>query len=245
MALKFKNVFSQLQMKIVFGEWPEGFKIPTEMELCEQYGVSRVTIRRALDGLVRYGYIARSRGRGSFVSFKRTVVGLGYPQSATSELEKPSHGTFKVLVLESVYATMTDKEQLGLLEPGSDVKLLHLKSLHLVNGKPTVLSDYYIAEQYGAAFRGLGEFTDLSFFELVSEYENQKCHFVKGKVAAINPDEEICKQLGTRLNSPSLWCRGLCVLDDGTIVGRCTKVFNGLMYEFAADSQVDMLISKS
>jgi len=245
MALKFKNVFSQLQMKIVFGEWPEGFRIPTEMDLCEQYGVSRVTIRRALDGLVKYGYIARSRGRGSFVFFKRTTVGLGHPQSATSELEKPSLGTFKVLVMESVEASMTDKEQLGLFDPDAKLKLLHLKSLHLVNGKPTVLSDYYIAEQFGAAFRGLGEYSDLSFFELISEYENQTCHFVKGKVAAINPDEEICKQLGVRLNSPSLWCRGLCVLDDGTIVGRCTKVFNGLMYEFAADSQVDMLISKS
>ena len=74
MALKFKTVFSQLQMKIIFGEWPEGYRIPTEMELCDQYGVSRVTIRRALDGLVRQGYISRTRGRGSFVLFKRKAL---------------------------------------------------------------------------------------------------------------------------------------------------------------------------
>ena len=42
MALKFKSVFALLHMKIISGQWPEGYKIPTEMELCEHFEVSRV-----------------------------------------------------------------------------------------------------------------------------------------------------------------------------------------------------------
>lgn len=238
MALKFKNVFSQLQMKIIFGEWPEGFRIPTEMELCDHYGVSRVTIRRALDGLVKQGYITRTRGRGSFVLFKRSVVGLGYPQLSSAVQETMPKGIYKILLKEKVEASDTDRNQIGLSNDPSASYLWHFKSLHTVDGKPSVLSDYYVAPRFGTEIAMLDEEDERSFFELVSQQVGQKCHFVNGKVAAINPNDEICKQLGIDCQSASLWCRGVCILDDGTVIGRCTKVFNGLMYEFAVDTEV-------
>ena len=39
------------------GEWPVGHLLPTEMELCEQFGVSRASVRTALLGLVNDGYL--------------------------------------------------------------------------------------------------------------------------------------------------------------------------------------------
>ena len=108
-----------------------------------------------------------------------------------------------------------------------------------------MLSDYYVAPRFGIQISLLGDESEQSFFDLVTKHVGQRCHFVKGKVAAINPNEEICKQLGIDCSSASLWCRGMCVLDDGTVIGRCTKVFNGLMYEFAVDNQVDFSIGKS
>jgi DNA-binding GntR family transcriptional regulator len=245
MALKFKYVFTQLQMKIIFGEWPEGYRIPTEMELCEQYNVSRVTIRRALDGLVTQGYISRTRGRGSFVLFKRSVVGLGYPQIIESEAEIVPKGTYRILLKEQVEASPTDKAQFNLSDRPEDSMMWHFKSLHIVDGKPSVLSDFYVAPRFGSSLAMLEETSDQSFFEIVGRRTGQRCHFVNGKVAAINPNEEICKQLGIDCKSASLWCRGLCVLDDGTLVGRCTKVFNGLMYEFAVESKSGLYIGSA
>lgn len=245
MALKFKYVFTQLQMKIIFGEWPEGYRIPTEMELCEQYDVSRVTIRRALDGLVTQGYISRTRGRGSFVLFKRSVVGLGYPQIIESEAEIVPKGTYRILLKEQVEASPTDKAQFNLSDRPEDSMMWHFKSLHIVDGKPSVLSDFYVAPRFGSSLAMLEETSDQSFFEIVGRRTEQRCHFVNGKVAAINPNEEICKQLGIDCKSASLWCRGLCVLDDGTLVGRCTKVFNGLMYEFAVESKSGLHIGSA
>ena len=245
MALKFKYVYTQLQMKIIFGEWPEGYRIPTEMELCDQYDVSRVTIRRALDGLVTQGYISRTRGRGSFVLFKRSVVGLGYPQIIESEAEIVPKGTYRILLKEQVEASPTDKTQFNLSDRPEDSMMWHFKSLHIVDGKPSVLSDFYVAPRFGSSLAMLEETSDQSFFEIVGRRTGQRCHFVNGKVAAINPNEEICKQLGIDCKSASLWCRGLCVLDDGTLVGRCTKVFNGLMYEFAVESNSGLHIGSA
>ena len=49
------------------GEWPAGSQIPSEDELCRIYGVSKVTIREAIQELVREGYLKRRQGKGTFV----------------------------------------------------------------------------------------------------------------------------------------------------------------------------------
>lgn len=49
-------------------ELDAGTQIPTETALCEQYGVSRITLRRAVDGLIRKGLLIREQGKGTFVA---------------------------------------------------------------------------------------------------------------------------------------------------------------------------------
>ena len=232
MALKFKTILTQLQMKIISGEWSEGFKMPTEMELCNQFGVSRVTIRRALEELVANGYITRTRGRGSFVLFNRELVDLSYSQVQDGAIK----GRYKILLKEKLFATVTDRQQLDADDPHSNNQIWHVKSLLLVGDKPTVLSDYYIASRFAEPLIEMEEFCDKSIFEIISNHYGQKCSFSKGKVAAISPNEEICGHLKLDPQSANLWCRGMCILDDGTVVGRCTKIFDGLIYEFAMES---------
>ena len=231
MALKFKTILTQLQMKIISGEWSEGFKIPTEMELCSQYGVSRVTVRRSLEELVAQGYITRTRGRGSFVLFNRELVDLSYSQASGNAIK----GSYKILIKEKLFATATDKQQMGGDTLHSDNQIWHVKSLHLMGDKPTVLSDYYIAAKFAEPLITMEEYCDKSIFEILGNHFGQKCSFTGGKVAAITPNEEICNQLKLDPRSANLWCRGMCVLDDGTVVGRCTKIFDGLVYEFSMD----------
>lgn len=231
MALKFKTILTQLQMKIISGEWCEGYKMPTEMELCAHYNVSRVTIRRALLELVSYGYITRTRGKGSFVLFNRVTVDLCYPQ--TSENDKAIQGRYKILLKEKLFATTADREQMALDDSYSNNQIWHVKSLHLVGAKPTMLSDYYIAARFAEPLIQLGEYCDESVFETLSKHHGQKCSFASGKIAAITPNDEICAHLKLDPRSANLWYRGMCVFDDGTVIGRCTKIFDGFTYEFS------------
>ena len=232
MALKFKTILTQLQMKIISGEWSEGFKMPTEMDLCAQYGVSRVTIRRALEELVTHGYITRTRGRGSFVLFNRELVDLSYSQVSDKAIKE----RYKILLKEKLFATVADRQQMEVDDPHSNNQIWHVKSLLLIGDNPTVLSDYYISARFSEPLIQMEEYCDKSIFEILSNHCGQKCSFAKGKVAAINPNEEICGHLKLDPRSANLWCRGMCVLDDGTVVGRCTKIFDGLVYEFAMES---------
>lgn len=56
-----------LRARLERGEWPVGTRIPTLEELMQEYGVSRATVRAALDELEHEGLIERTRGKGTFV----------------------------------------------------------------------------------------------------------------------------------------------------------------------------------
>lgn len=57
-----------LEARIRSGQWGPGTRIPTEVQLCEEFGVSRITVQRALRDLADAGLIVRFRRRGSFVA---------------------------------------------------------------------------------------------------------------------------------------------------------------------------------
>lgn len=62
-----RQLFLVLHDEIDRGVLAPGDALPTEQTLCEQFGVSRITVRRALADLAQQGYIERRQGVGSFV----------------------------------------------------------------------------------------------------------------------------------------------------------------------------------
>jgi GntR family transcriptional regulator len=62
-----RQLFLVLHDEIARGAMAPGDALPTEQALCDQFGVSRITVRRALADLAEQGYIERRQGVGSFV----------------------------------------------------------------------------------------------------------------------------------------------------------------------------------
>jgi GntR family transcriptional regulator len=62
-----RQLFLVLHDEIDRGVMAPGDALPTEQALCDEFGVSRITVRRALAGLAEQGYIERRQGVGSFV----------------------------------------------------------------------------------------------------------------------------------------------------------------------------------
>src|SRR3954471_15596166 len=71
----------QLREAIETGRLPANSALPTEPELAIQVGVSRFTVRQAMDQLVRDGLIRRERGRGTFISDHPTAPAPSLPYS--------------------------------------------------------------------------------------------------------------------------------------------------------------------
>lgn len=64
----YRKIYQDIKKRILDKQLAPGEKLPCERELCEQYGVKRVTIRKSLELLAQEGLITKRTGLGSFVS---------------------------------------------------------------------------------------------------------------------------------------------------------------------------------
>jgi len=65
-----------LRGEIVAGRWAVDERLPSERELCEAFGLSRTTVREAIDALVNEGLLRREKARGTFVAAPKILEGL-------------------------------------------------------------------------------------------------------------------------------------------------------------------------
>lgn len=120
--------------RIESGEWPPGTRIPSEAELCEQYGVSRVTIRQALARLVDRGLLDRQRARGTFVRDSRISANARYATSFTNELNaRGMTVSSRILSIRDVIAPPEIASELG-CQPGTP--LTEIKRVRTGDGNP-------------------------------------------------------------------------------------------------------------
>ena len=63
-----------LRTRIVQNVWKQGDRLPSESQLCEEFGVSSITMRRAVATLVAEGLLVRLQGKGTFVSSDHAIV---------------------------------------------------------------------------------------------------------------------------------------------------------------------------
>ncbi|MDR4968131.1 MAG: GntR family transcriptional regulator, partial [Acholeplasmataceae bacterium] len=83
------QVRNSLRQKIETGEWNEGDLIPSEKELAQHYGVSRVTIRTAISKLVQEQYLTRRAGFGTTVyKNKSSLSNFTMIRSFTNEMNE-------------------------------------------------------------------------------------------------------------------------------------------------------------
>ncbi|HYM69520.1 MAG TPA: GntR family transcriptional regulator, partial [bacterium] len=64
----YRQLVGSINTRIRRGDWETGAQLPSERELSEQFGVSRSTVRQALEGLARVGLLKKVQGRGTFVT---------------------------------------------------------------------------------------------------------------------------------------------------------------------------------
>jgi GntR family transcriptional regulator len=82
------QVYLDLLASLDSGRWSPGHQVPTERDLSTHYGCSLITVRRALDELVREGRIERTRGRGTFVLHPRMDRDIAGRASFSEEMRQ-------------------------------------------------------------------------------------------------------------------------------------------------------------
>ncbi len=121
------------------------FALPSEHELCERYGITRTTVRHALDILEREGRVYRQRGRGTFVAVRRLQQNITELVSTTEDMRRRGWVVVtRVLSLERLAATDQICSALE-LRPGQQV--YKLTRLRVTGDDPISLQTSYLPVQ--------------------------------------------------------------------------------------------------
>ena len=105
---------TRLMDKIEQKYWPPGSQIASERELCEAYGVSRMTVREVLRALVQEGVLVRRQGSGTYVALPKFEHELTSSYSLSQELEREGlESRFQVLDFRQVTAPEAVQEVFG------------------------------------------------------------------------------------------------------------------------------------
>lgn len=131
-----------IQEKIATNEYSLGSKIPSERELSEVFGISRMTVRKAIEVLIEKGMLTRLQGKGTFVSKPKTDSPIDTIQSMKSFIQESG-----LIPSNKVLVTKTEKaggkySRIFHIPPDADLFLLF--RLRLGNGEPLALEYTYI-----------------------------------------------------------------------------------------------------
>ena len=128
--------------RIQDGTWKAGDRLPSENELVQKFGVSRMTVNRALRELVEQGRIRRIAGVGSFVADEKPQSNLLRIASLAQDIRSRGHDyECEVVVVERVSAALEVAAALG-LHTGASV--FHSVCVHKEDGIPMQLEDRYV-----------------------------------------------------------------------------------------------------
>jgi GntR family transcriptional regulator len=126
-----------IRLRIDSGEWPRGWKVPSEPELCRSLSISRGTVRQAISALIREGLLESRRGDGTYVTGPAVEQHLmGFYSFAREARERGIELTSEVLDWAVVPAYSGLSQRLG-VEPGA--KVLRVTRLRLLEGEPILL----------------------------------------------------------------------------------------------------------
>jgi GntR family transcriptional regulator len=222
------QVLDDLRKRLDAGEFGGGF--PTDLELTEQYGVSRHTVREAVRRLQSEGIISRERGRGTFVtgptieqatgaiySLRRSIAEMGLSQRS------------RVLDLSVV----TDPEVAERLDLRANASLVRLERVRLAGDEPLAHDTAWLPTSVARPLLRV-DFTDTALYDELAQRCGVRPTTGTEWITTEMPDAQEQELLGVGESTPVFRICRLGKADGRPIEWRQTLV-RGDRYTFVAN----------
>jgi GntR family transcriptional regulator len=230
LQLRYQVVREELEAELERERRPAGSRLPPERALAEHFGVSRVTLRRALDELARAGVVARS-GIGWVVAApaigEPPNVFMSFSEMAASRGLRPGG---RVLHCRSRPATIDEAEALG-LAPGTP--LFELERLRSLDDVPILIDRTRIPLSLAPGLDEL-DLEERSLYAVLGQRFGMRPTRARLTVEAIPADERCAGLLGLEPGQPLLRCQQQTEDEIGRHIELCEMVYRGDRYRFRA-----------
>jgi GntR family histidine utilization transcriptional repressor len=202
------------------GAWPDGVRIPSEHELVDLFGVSRMTVNRALRELTAEGVLVRVQGVGTFVAkLTKAQSTLLKTQDISEEIKLRGHRhSCRILTLQK---RKPSTEILEKLELPANSTVFHSVIVHYENDVPVQLEERFVNSVIAPHYLKQ-DFTTITTHRYLVDCAT--ITEIEHIVHAVMPDEHESKLLKSRPNEPCL------LLLRRTWSGRTAATFSRFIY---------------
>ncbi len=231
LQLRWQRVQEALAEEIARDRRPPGSPLPPERALAEHFGVSRVTMRRALAELASAGAVSRTPGGGWVVSASR----IGEPPNELMSFSEMAalRGLVprsRVLTQHVRPATIDEADTLG-LAPGAP--LFELERLRLMDEVPILVDRTRVPLSLAPDIAEV-DFSTASLYAVLEERYGLRATRARFSVEAIGADERLAALLELTPGGPLLRCHQLTEDATGRLIEMSEMVYRGDRYRFRA-----------
>jgi GntR family transcriptional regulator len=201
--------------------------LPSERQLAAELGISRITVRKAIEGLIEEGLLVSRQGSGNFVG---TRIDKNFAKLTSFSEDMRSRGrTPRSVWLKRAQGTVAPEEALKLaLSPGTQVFRFH--RLRFADDQPMSLEYCTVVASCLPSIDVVGE----SLYEAL---ERHGCRPVRAlqRLRALLLNEEQAKLLEAQPHDAGLLVERLGYLRDGRAVELSQSIYRGDTYDFVAE----------
>jgi len=216
-----------LRDHIASGEIVPGDALPSERDLTEITGMSRVTVRKGIDQLIQEGVLFRKQGAGTFVARRIEAAGTalsGFSDDAKSRGESP--GT--IWMMKS-YAQPTEEES-AVLEIAPSTQVVRLGRLRLSGGEPLAIEHAVVPAEFLPDLDALG---DSLYSALQASGSRPVTGIQRIRASLATPTE--AGMLSIRQNAEVLRIERITRTAAGRVVEFTRSAYRGDRYDFVSE----------
>jgi GntR family transcriptional regulator len=220
----YKTLIESLKRAMASGDFQPGERLPSEVDLCATYMVSRITVRNAIAVLADEGYVVKKQGKGTFVEkpkLEREIVGpISFSAACTYKGMRPGSRLIQRMARE---ASAVEKKELGL---GEGERVLFIQRLRFADDEPLLIeSNVFPHEAYSFLLD-----RDVDSTSLYGTIERERGI----RIASAHKTIEIAQAskieadlLTVRIGSPLFYMRGTVFDEEGRPVHLTAQYIRG------------------
>jgi GntR family transcriptional regulator len=225
----YAQLIDHFRRLITSGELKPGDRFPAELDLMKQYGVARITVRRAMSELVREGLLVRARAKGSFVASPKIERELHNLASFSERMQaRGLRAGSKVVQVGVMPATPRIAEALELAE-GSPVA--EIQRVRYANDEPTALETSYLSLERCPGIER-EDFNRQSLYQVLETKYGLRPASARRTLELTFTTNRESKLLQIAPRAPLFLMMAIVSADDGTIVEYAKILFRGDRFRF-------------
>ena len=210
-----------------------GYRLPSEEELIDESGLSRFTVRQALQELEREGWITRIRGKGTFVTESKVPLSVAWQLLGFTEDMKRKGHKVESQVMEN-RLTPASPEIAEALQIKLESPVVFIKRVRLVDGQPYLVDMVHVRSDKCPGMENI-DMTNRSLFEVLeSEFQLRMFH-AKRSLSIDTAKAWIARALEVKPGTPLFLLKDLAFTEDEEPIQYAETYINESKSEFVFD----------